>query len=160
MRSLRLIILTTFVVLLTSMSVYAAVTLESFTGVWQADEVTLAFETGSEIDHAAFHVWRSTTNIIPGEVNSSNATRLTENPIIGQNACNAGQGTYTYVDDTVEVDEDVYYYYLESLPCTSGDTVFFGALDSKDSGLAVTNPGTPENITLYLPLIQVLNPEP
>jgi len=146
-------------VCLTVLPALAAVTLESFSAVWQGDEVTLDFATGSEIDHAAFHVWRSDTNIPPSDVNSSNATRLTTNPILGQNACSSGTGLYTYVDN-VDTEEDIYYYYLESIACGSGGTVFFGSLEEENSGLAVTNTGAPPLVELYLPAIQVLNPEP
>lgn len=160
MRHLRLLLLTTFLLLLTILPAYASVSLESFTGSWAGDEVTLEFSTGSEIDHAGFHVWRSATNLAPEDVNSTTATRLTSGLIIGGSACTATGFDYTYVDTTIDNGEDVYYYYLESIACGTADPTFYGDLQEEGSGLVIANPGEPALTTLYLPLIQVLNPEP
>lgn len=160
MRHLRLILLTLFLLLLTVVPAYASVSLESFTGSWTGNVVTLEFSTGSEVDHAGFHVWRSDTNVAPEDVNSTTATRLTDELIVSSSACSLTGFDYVYEDTTVDGGVEVYYYYLESFPCSSADPTFYGDLQNEGSGLAIANPGEPALTTLYLPLIQVLNPEP
>jgi hypothetical protein len=128
--------------------VQAAVTLEAFTGSWTGSTVTLQFATGSEIDHAAFHVWRSTSNLRPEDVTTSNATRLTDEPIIGQNACQGGGGggSYSHTDNNLG-SATTYYYFLESLSCQSSSTEFLGAIGDPDSGLRLNSPNAPATAT-------------
>jgi hypothetical protein len=135
------------------LTAYAAVNLEYFSGAWQGDRVILEFGTEQESDHAAFHVWRSTANVPPEAVNASNAVRVTDEPIIAQYACYVGSGDYIYIDDTVEADEDVYYYYLESFNCGPGGPEIYGAIEQENSGLSVLNPKVPPNLKTYLPTI-------
>lgn len=160
MRSLKLFLLVAMLFVVTIFTAFASVSLESFEGTWVGDTVTLEFATGSEIDHAAFHVWRSTSNIVPSEVNSGNATRLTASPIVGENACTAVGSDYIYEDDTVDTSAASYYYYLESIPCSGGSSSFYGSLQNDQSGLEVVNPGTPPDRKLYLPTILVQSPSP
>lgn len=153
MQRTRLLIVTICLLSLTSLTVYAAVALTNFSGAWQGSRVILQFGTEQESDHNAFHVWRSTANVPPEAVNSSNAVRLTEGePIPAQYPCYVGSGDYVYIDYDIEADEDIYYYYLESLNCGPGGSEFYGAIDEEGSGLPVINPGVPPNLKLFLPV--------
>lgn len=155
MRKMRLGLLITLLWLAVVSTALASVSLENFEGSWneEPNEVTLLFATGSEIDHAAFHVWRSTANVPPSAVNQQNATRITITPILGENACTSGAANYEFIDDTISVTEDRYFYYLESLSCTGGSE-FYGALDVLESGLEVRNPNVPLDQRTYLTLLQ------
>lgn len=126
----------------------AAVELSYFHGSWQGNQVVLHFGTGSETDHAAFYVWRSTTDlpIVNGQIDTSQATRLNPaSPIVNPDGpcANTGQD-YQFTDGTASPSPGVYFYYLESLDCTSGGSTFYGA---GDGGLRVA----PNRI--YMPLI-------
>ncbi len=127
-----------------------------FDGEWDgvSNSVTLEFGTGSEVDHAAFHVWRSSSNVPPDDVSPNNAQRLTHGPILAENACSAAPGSeYIYLDTTVSATQDVYYYYLESIACSSAEPEFYGSGKIPDSGLAVVNPNVPPDKRLYMPLL-------
>lgn len=124
----------------------AAVELNFFVGAWNVttEEVTLTFETGSEVDHSFFDVWRSTSNLpidpVTLQINTSQAERLNIAPIINPDGFCAIDGhLYTYVDDTVVASQGTYFYYLESFPCAGGaDSEFSG---DGLGGLAVSRPG-------------------
>ncbi|MGH2542218.1 MAG: hypothetical protein ACRDIB_05465, partial [Ardenticatenaceae bacterium] len=137
--------------LASTVAVYADVDITFFAGTWGDDAVNLAWGTGSEINISGFHVWRSEENLPideNGQIPTSLATRLTEEPITAHNPCTpTGDESYTYVDDTVSDNVDVYYYYLEAIDqCIGTGSEFVG---DGDSGLEVTNPGPPN---LYLPI--------
>lgn len=139
------ILITTIIIPFGASMVQAAVSLESYTGSWTGNTVTLEFATGSEIEHAAFHVWRSSTDINPNQVSNTTATRLTTSPIRGDSACTSGSGDYEFVDDQLG-SGTTYFYFLESISCGSG-TEFYGAIDDEDSGLRLTNGSTPPSAT-------------
>lgn len=140
------ILLTTIFVSFGAAMVQAAVSLEAFTGSWSGNTVTLEFATGSEIEHAAFHVWRAANDIAPNQVTSNTATRLTTSPILGQSACTSGSGDYTFVDSNLG-SGTTYYYFLESITCGSSDSEFYGAINDPDSGLRLTSPNAPATAT-------------
>ncbi len=135
------ILITTIPIPFGASMVQASVSLEDFDGSWTAsDGVVITFETGSENEHAAMHVWRSTTDISPDDVNNTTATRLTTQPIIGQNACSASGGaTYDYPDTTASASVATYYYFLESISC-NGPSEFYGDDDRANGGLRLNNP--------------------
>lgn len=163
-----------------AMAVYAAVGLNYFQGQWNGHQITLYWETGTELDHAAFHVWRSTENLPTdsGGIDRSRAERLTEAFLLNsdQNPCTSQGYTYEYIDETVDNYQQVYYYYLESFNCSDGTSEFQGNLNTID-GLEIQNSGTPavtatrratvtpsttrtpyRSARLYLPLIMRLTP--
>lgn len=155
----RLGIVTGLLLMLGVMSaavVWAAVTIENFEGEWQTDQdrVHLIFSTGSELDHTGFYVWRSDTNLPPADVDDTNAVRLTDELIVG-NSCQAVGFDYTYDDTTIDPTKEQYYYYLESIPCSGGDSTFYGSQTAENSGLEVVNSNPTEpTYSVYMPLAQ------
>jgi hypothetical protein len=151
-RLLRLILLTVVTPLLLLAVAHASVDLNYFVGEFQGNQVVLRFETASETDHAAFYLWRSTTNlpITDGQLDTTLATRVNaENaPILNPNGfCTLEGHTYTYTDTTVSAAVNVYYYYLESIDCTTGNSTFYGN-EANSAGLMVSRH------VLYLPIVR------
>lgn len=133
---------------------YADVTLLTFNGGWDAQEgVILHFATENDIDHAAFHVWRSTENLDPDNVNTANATRVTVSPILSEYACQGEGSSYTFTDTAIEENITEYYYYLETIPCAPNFPIFYGDLMDSNSGFRVTNPNQRTQI-VFLPVLQ------
>lgn len=160
-RMTKIVLLLVLITIFAVSAVWAAVTLQNFEGHWGGNRVTLIFSTGSEIDHSGFHVWRSEFNLDPENVNSTTATRLTTSPIIG-NPCEALGFDYEYEDTTVDTTEYAYYYYLESLGCSSSAPEFFGSMDNPHSGLeVVVNPNAPQlKYKTYAPVVKHNSPAP
>jgi hypothetical protein len=133
---------------------HASVTLSRFIGEWNesGDAVRLQWSTGSETNHAYFNLWRSTVNLpigSNGQIDTSRATKLNTAPITSPSACSPGSYDYPiYTDATVSPTVNTYYYYLESINCTSGSE-FAGA--ATGGGLEVTRETNPVNT--FLPLI-------
>ena len=66
-------------------AVYSAIELNYFTAEWNGDQVTLRWETGTELNHAGFHVWRSTQNLEVDEnfqIDKDQAQRVTDQLIL------------------------------------------------------------------------------
>jgi hypothetical protein len=173
------LLLTLVSILLLSLAsaAYAAVALASFEGVWDEsnNKITLTWETGSENDHSAFKVWRSTENltITDDQIETGDAQDITEELadqaviLSPSGGCNATGNHYEYTDETIDEDETDYYYYLESLDCRAGsDSTFYGALNDEPNGLKILNPAeeseptatktptaTPSGFILHLPII-------
>lgn len=155
-RGIRLITLVTLLLIIAGAVAYASVTLADFDGEWNesGDAVLLQWETGSETDHVYFNVWRSTENLpigSNGQIDTSRATKVNPNPITSPSACSAAGYEYPiYTDDTVNPAVDTYYYYLESVNCTSGSE--FAGDPTTNGGLAVTKSDN-GTMNTYLPLI-------
>lgn len=131
---------------------YANVELNYFVGRWIASErVLLEWESASELDNGGFHVWRSEQNLpidSQGQIDTTQATRLTSVPITNAPVnCSILGDQYGFADETVGTEVTTYYYYLESLPCTSTTSTFYGNADSS-GGLEVVR-----DFSIYLPLI-------
>lgn len=144
-----------------AITLYAAIDLNFFQGVWNGNQVTLNWETGTELNHSAFHIWRSTENLlidVSFQIDTSQAERLTSGFILNpdSNPCTSQGYEYQYVNDTVDENREAYYYYLETFNCSDGNSEFQGSLEII-GGLKVTNPSiitpTPTNESqLYLPI--------
>ncbi len=152
-RGIRLITLAVLLLVIGSAVAHASVTLSRFEGEWNASgtAVLLQWETGSEVNHLRFNLWRSTENLpinASGQINTSRATKVEEfQP--SEAACSAQGFQYPiYTDDTVNPAVDTYYYYLESINCGGTGSEFEGA--ATGGGLEVTKGGILET---YLPLI-------
>ncbi len=145
----RWLMLSLVLLLALAVTAYAAVELEYFSGAWNDATVVLVWGTGSETDTAGFHVWRSESDlpIVEGQIDTSQATRVTSDPIVNPDGiCNPQSGyDYTFTDVTVDEEQMVYYYYLESLNCSVGSE-FYG---EGESGLAVEQ----SDGKLFLPLV-------
>ena len=136
-----------------TMVLYAAIELNYFLGSWSGNQVTIKWETGTELDHAAFHVWRSTENLLIDssfQIDTSQAVRLTNEFILNpdENPCSQQGHKYEFVDNTVDENEDAYYYYLESFNCSDGKSEFQGNL-RRIGGLEISNLSLTR---LYLPI--------
>jgi hypothetical protein len=154
LKSKLLAILALIVVLAGSLATVAraAVDLEYFRGRWDNGTVLLEWRTGSERDNAGFHIWRSDEPlpIVNGTIDTSRATRLTTNAILGPGgACNPlAADNYSYRDTTVDPGRQTYYYYLESRNCqASTPSTFYG---DGAGGLRVTRAA---QLLLYLPIV-------
>jgi hypothetical protein len=110
-----------------------AITLASFTAEAGADHVTLAWETGTEVDNAGFNLWRS-------EAADGPYTRLNETLIPAEGDAVSG-ASYTFTDADV-VKGVTYYYKLEDVDIHGVSTFH---------GLVSATPATIRRI--YLPLI-------
>jgi hypothetical protein len=151
-RAIHLITLAALLFIIGGAVAYASVSLSRFEGQWNASgtAVLLQWETGSETNHLRFNLWRSTENLpisASGQIDTSRAIKVEEFPP-SQAACSSAGHQYPiYTDDTVDPNVDTYYYYLESVNCTTGSE-FEGA--ATGGGLEVTKGDTRET---YLPLI-------
>lgn len=131
---------------------YANVELNYFVGRWIAtDAVLLEWESASELDNGGFNVWRSEQDLpinSQGQIDTAQATKLNSVPITNPPVnCSIQGDMYSFTDSTVDSEETTYYYYLESLPCTSATSTFYGNADSS-GGLEVIR-----DFSIYLPLI-------
>lgn len=129
--ALLVVVLAVGLFILGARAVGAAVELAYFDGEWQSDRVVLTWGTGSETDHAAFNLYRHTTDLSPSEV-LSQATKLNDNPIYSDTACTPAGNDYQWEDSTVDTSHAAYHYWLESLNCTGGSEV------SADAHIVVT----------------------
>jgi hypothetical protein len=110
-----------------------SIDLVSFTAQAAADHITLAWETGTEVDNAGFNLWR-------GGAADGPYTRLNDTliPVQGDPVSGA---SYSYTDTDV-VQRVTYYYKLEDVD-THGVSTFHGLVSA-----------TPSSIRrIYLPLI-------
>jgi hypothetical protein len=149
---------------------HAAVDLAYFMGRWDGSIIRLTWGTGSEVDHAGFHLWRSTENlpIVDGQIDRSRATRLSDSPILSPVVCPpAGYDYDEFVDAPPAPLQDTYYYYLESANCGggsefNGDATNTGGLAVSPIGAGSPTPTATRTVTatatrwashLHLPLI-------
>ena len=110
-----------------------AITLLSFTAQASADHVTLAWETGTEMDNAGFNLWRAVAADGP-------YTQLNDTLIPAEGDAVSG-ASYVYTDTDV-VKGVTYYYQLEDVDI-HGVSTFHGPVSA-----------TPASIRrIYLPLI-------
>jgi len=138
-----------FTLLFITTTLYAALDLEYFTAnEWKTGDtaITLRWKTGTELGHSAFHVWRSIENlpIENFQIDTSNADRLTNQFLLNpdNNPCTQQGYEYEYADETINNQEDAYYYYLETFNCSDGGSEFQGYLD-RIGGVEVRNPAFP-----------------
>jgi hypothetical protein len=110
-----------------------AITLLSFTAHPAADQITLAWQTGTEVDNAGFNLQRATA--VSGPYTKLNATLI---PAKGDAVSGA---SYTYTDHNV-IKGMTYYYKLEDVD-THGVSTFHGPVSA--------TAGTIRSI--YLPVI-------
>jgi len=110
-----------------------AIDLLSFTAQAGTDHVTLAWETGTEVDNAGFNLWRS-------EAADGPYARINDALIPAEGDGVSGAG-YTYVDADV-VEGVTYYYKLEDVDI-HGASTFHGPLSAR--------PGRPH--LTYLPIV-------
>ncbi len=105
-----------FAMLLFTSMTHAAVDITSFRAVWEGDDIRVTWQTGSQIDHAFFNLWRSEENlpIVDGQIDLERANRVNTSAIIGANPCTANGDAYTLLDRGVPLDAETMYYYLES----------------------------------------------
>ncbi|GEM_PF-1178374 len=99
---------------------HTLISLTSFTAQSQADRVVLSWQTGSELDTAGFHIWRSS------EPNGTYA-RITPSPIPSMGTGLAG-ATYAWSDTNVNSGQ-TWFYKLEDLD-TSGLSTFHGPVSA------------------------------
>jgi hypothetical protein len=109
-----------------------AITLLSFTAQAGADHVTLAWETGTEVNNAGFNLWRS-------EAADGPYTKINDALIPAEGDAVSG-ASYTYTDTDV-VKGVTYYYKLEDVDI-HGVSTFHGPVSA-----------TPGIQSVYLPLI-------
>jgi hypothetical protein len=110
-----------------------AITLLSFTAQAAADHVTLAWQTGTEVDNAGFNLWRA-------EAADGTYTQLNTTLIPAQGDPVSG-ASYTYTDDDVAQDA-TYYYKLEDVD-THGASTLHGPVSATPSAVR----------RVYLPLV-------
>ena len=132
----------------------AAVELLYFTGVWTNDGSLLSWGTESEQDSQGFYLWRSTENlqVVNGTLNTAQATKVS--PFIpGVNGgCDPLNGDdYSFTDTTANPNEDAYYYFIESLNCSSAGSVFYGDNGNLDGSGVLVVPGASSR--LFLPVV-------
>jgi hypothetical protein len=109
-----------------------AITLLSFTAEGGADQVTLAWETASEIENEGFNVWRS-------EAADGQYAKINASLIPAQGSADSG-ASYEYTDADV-VKGVTYYYKLEDVDI-HGASAFHGPVSA-----------TSGQVRIYLPLI-------
>jgi len=97
------------------------ISLASLTATAQANQVSLAWTTGSETDTTGFNVWRATQ--ADGAFAKVNAALL---PATGTDI---GGGSYTWTDTSVTAGQ-TYFYKLEDVD-THGNTSFHGPVSAK-----------------------------
>ncbi|MGB0387704.1 MAG: hypothetical protein ACPGWR_23045 [Ardenticatenaceae bacterium] len=116
-----------------------AVELHYFRGSWTNNVVTLEWLSGSESDIAGFYVWRSETNLTidaSGQIDTSQASKLNESPIVADSPCSASGFDYNFADDVTGATVNTYYYYIEAIKCLGNKTEFYN--DGTDGGLEIT----------------------
>ncbi|MCB0075847.1 MAG: hypothetical protein KDD73_00405 [Anaerolineales bacterium] len=133
-------------------AVRAAVDLTYFDGVWTSNGSRLFWGTASEDDSQGFYLWRSTQDlqVVNGALNTSQATRVSAFIPGASGGCDPNGHDYEYLDTTANPAEPVYYYFLESLNCSNGGSVFYGNNGNLDGSGVVIFPG---QVRLYLPLV-------
>jgi hypothetical protein len=110
-----------------------AIELLSFIAQPSTDHVTLAWQTGTEVDNAGFNLWRA-------EAADDTYTKLNDTLIPAQGDPVSG-ASYTYTDDDV-IQGNTYYYKLEDVD-TRGVSTLHGPVSA-----------TPSSIRrVYLPLV-------
>jgi len=116
-----------------------AITLVSFTAASSPAGVSLAWETGTEIDNAGFNLYRATAEAGPyHKINPA---------LIPAKGSAVGGASYSYLDTGATAENSTYYYKLEDIDF-NGVSTFHGPVDTAP-GLS----GNPEATTIYLPLI-------
>lgn len=131
---------------------YASVDILNFQAIWQGNQVNLSWQTGNELDHTGFHVWRSEENlpIVNGKIDFTRSVRLSPSMIRNPaTACTSSGSSYTFQDRNVIDTDQRFYYYLESYNCNNSETVFMG---EDGSGWQVER-----RPTLFLPLLTTPN---
>jgi hypothetical protein len=135
-----------------AVAVYAAVEINFFIGEWVGDAVVLEWQSATELDHAAFQVWRSETNlpVVDGQIDTSQADPVSA-LIPAIEPCGTTGHDYQFTDDTVESSVGVYYYYLQVTTClpTSPETAFYE--DEQSDGLPVEQPQG--SLLFHVPLL-------
>ena len=110
--------------------------LRSFTGGWSGNSIVLKWETGSEIDNAGFHLWRSAAKTGP-------YVRITKTLIASEGSPYRG-AAYTYTDPNRP--ERIWYYKLQDIS-NSGKSGYAGPIEVTPGGveLAELHPIYPSN---------------
>lgn len=103
------------------------VSLTSFTATGYDGEVAVQWQTGSEIDHQGFNVFRSTNP-------SSGYIQVNPTMIRNFNTSSSARGVYRYLDQDV-VNGTTYYYRLEDISITGARVVHGPAAATPDFGL-------------------------
>lgn len=120
----------------------ASVTLSDFRAVGSASQITLLWETATELDNFGFHLWRAQVN------NLDDASRITANLIPSQVGGQPIGASYEYEDNTAQPDV-LYYYWLEAVD-VNGLSAFYGpeqGMMSDSDPLGTATPGSGGNPT-------------
>lgn len=116
-----------------------AITLVSFTAVPGSNGVTLAWETGTEVDNAGFNLHRATVEEGP-------YTKINTDVLPARGDTVSG-GSYSYLDTAATDPDTIYYYKLEDIDL-NGVSTFHGPINTS-SGVSA-DPGDKQ---IYLPII-------
>lgn len=128
-RNVLLLALIVLMLVLAS-AAYANVELNYFIAEYTNGSVGLEWQSASETDSAGFNLWRSEENlpIVEGQIDTSSESvvKINDQPILNPDgSCGIAGHTYMETDPLDNADQQVYYYYLESIACSSGSS-FYG----------------------------------
>ncbi len=116
-----------------------AITLTNFTAMQSSEGVTIAWETGTEIDNAGFNLYRATAEAGPYTKINDLLIPAKGDPVSG--------ASYVYLDSSATDPNQTYYFKLEDID-TGGTSTFHGPINTA-SGVS----GEPNGMRVYLPIV-------